>query len=110
MQKTKTMPPVRFMTNRFMSYLISGLAKQRIPDTQCGFRLIKRDVLEKIRLLTRRYETESEILIKAARLGFKIESVPIKTIYRGQKSQIRPFADTLRFFRFIIKELWTTQH
>jgi len=51
-------------------------------------------------------ETESEILIKAARLGYRIESVPIKTIYSGQKSQIDPVIDTLRFFRFIALEFF----
>ncbi|MFA7706131.1 MAG: hypothetical protein WCX91_03390, partial [Candidatus Omnitrophota bacterium] len=60
--------------------------------------------LQKIDLCTSKYETESEILIKAARSGFKIESVPVETIYSGQKSQINPFIDTLRFVRFMIRE------
>jgi len=109
MQRTKTMPRVRIITNRFMSWLISCIAKQKIPDTQCGFRLIKKDVLIKMNLVTRKYETESEILIKGARLGFKIESVPIRAVYMNEKSQINPFIDTLRFFSFIIKDLWTTR-
>jgi glycosyltransferase involved in cell wall biosynthesis len=107
MSRPKSMPAVRLLTNKFMSWLISKVAKQKIPDTQCGFRLIKREVLEKLNLKTVKYETESEIIIQASRLGFKIESVPIKTIYGGEKSQINPFIDTLRFMRFIIKELWT---
>jgi glycosyltransferase involved in cell wall biosynthesis len=109
MQKTKTMPTIRFLTNKFMSWLLSCLAKQDIPDTQCGFRLIKKEVLEKVALATSKYETESEILIKSSRLGFKIESVPIKTIYGAEKSQINPFIDTLRFIRLMLRELWTTQ-
>jgi len=102
--KIKTMPWLRLLTNKFMSWFLSMLAKQRIPDSQCGFRLIKKAVLEKVKLKTSKYETESEILIQASRLGFKIESVPIKTIYSGQKSQIDPFIDTLRFIRFIFKD------
>ncbi len=104
MSKPKSMPYLRLMTNKFMSWLISKIAKQEIPDTQCGFRLIKKGVLQKLELRTRKYEIESEVLIKASRLGFKIESIPIKTIYRGEKSQINPFIDTLRFIKFIIKE------
>lgn len=104
MGTTAGMPALRIMTNRFMSYLISLTIKQDIPDTQCGFRLLKKELLEKLNLSTCKYETESEILIKAARLGFKIESIPVKTIYSGQKSQINPFIDTLRFLRFIILE------
>jgi GT2 family glycosyltransferase len=92
-----------------MSWLISGIARQKIPDTQCGFRLIKKEALEKLQFKTFKYETESEMLIKASRLGFKIESVPIKTIYQREKSRINPFIDTLRFIRFMVKELWTTR-
>jgi len=103
MLQTKGMPVVRLITNKFMSWLISLLSKQDIPDTQCGFRLIKRAVLEKIELKTSNYEIETEILIKASRNGFKIESVPITTVYRGEKSQINPFVDTWRFLKFIIR-------
>lgn len=100
----KAMPWLRVMTNRIMSGLISLITKQNIPDTQCGFRLIKKEVLLKLNLSSAKYEIESEVLIKAARLGFKIDSIPIKTIYSGQKSQINPFVDTLRFIRFLICE------
>lgn len=105
MAKVKNMPALRFLTNKFMSWLISGIIKQNIADTQCGFRLIKKDVLEKITLKTNKFEIESELLIQAGRLGFKIESVPINTIYRGEKSRINPFTDTLRFIKFIIKQM-----
>ena len=108
MLKTKSMPWLRLLTNKFMSWLISEIIKQEVPDSQCGFRLIKKELLKKLKLTTSRYETESEILIDAARLGFKIESVPIKTVYSGEKSQIKPFSDALRFIKFLVKELWTT--
>lgn len=102
MQNCIGMPWVRQMTNSFMSRFISRLAGQHIPDTQCGFRLIKIDVLKNIKLISQRFEIESEILIKAARSGFKVISTPIKTIYQGEKSKISPFIDTLRFVRLII--------
>lgn len=106
MLMTGRMPFLRVLTNRFMSGLISLITKQKIADTQCGFRLIKKEVLEKMDFSTTKYETESEILIKAARLGYRIESVPVKTIYSGQKSQINPVVDTLRFLRFIALEFF----
>jgi len=110
MQRTKTMPLTRILTNKFMSWILSCMAKQNIPDTQCGFRLIKREALKGVKLTTTKYETESEILIECSRLGFKIESVPIKTVYSYERSRINPFIDTLRFFRFVIRKLWTTRH
>lgn len=106
MGKTKNMPLIRVLTNRFMSWLISAVAGQNIPDTQCGFRLIKKEVLESVDLNTDKFETESEILIQAAKLGFKIESTPINTIYAGEASRINPLIDTVRFFRFIMGEIF----
>jgi len=105
MLRTKSMPWLRLMTNKFMSWLISVITKQDIPDSQCGFRLIKKEALKRLNLTTSRYDTESEILIESSRLGFKIESVPVGTVYCGGKSQIKPFSDTLRFIRFIISKL-----
>ena len=110
MQRIKNIPLLRLVTNKFMSWFLSRLAKQKIPDTQCGFRLIKQEALRRMRLTTRKYETESEILLKSSRLGFKIESVPIRTVYKGEKSQINTFIDTIRFIRFIIVELWTMKN
>jgi glycosyltransferase involved in cell wall biosynthesis len=108
MTKTRNMPLTRLLTNRIMSKFISYIIHQEIPDTQCGFRLIKKEVLRKLNLVTSKYETESEILIQSANLGFKIESIPIKTIYRQEKSRINPFLDSLRFLKFIVRELWIT--
>jgi glycosyltransferase involved in cell wall biosynthesis len=104
MKSSKNMPLTRLLTNRFMSWLISNLANQKIPDSQCGFRLIKKEVLTAVNLITSRYETESEILLRCSQLGLKIESVPIKTVYRDEKSRINPLIDTVRFFKLIIKE------
>ncbi len=108
MSDRKNMPLARVFTNKFMSWLISAVTRQRIPDSQCGFRLMKAELLRRINLNTCKYETESEILIKAARLGYRIESLPIQTVYAGEKSSIHPVKDTIRFFKFLGKELWTT--
>jgi UDP-N-acetylglucosamine---dolichyl-phosphate N-acetylglucosaminyltransferase len=99
------MPRVRYWTNRAMSMILSWLSRQKIPDSQCGYRLIRREVLERINFTTENYDLESEMLILASRIGFKIDSVPIKTIYTGQVSEIKPGLDTLRFFRLILKYL-----
>lgn len=106
MQKTGAMPWLRILTNTFMSWLISLITKQGIPDSQCGFRLIRRELLERLNLMTTKYETETEILIRAAEMGFTIESVAINTVYGDEKSQINSFLDTARFIRFIIREIW----
>jgi len=105
MQNSKGMPLVRLLTNRFMSWLISFFCHQNIPDTQCGFRLIKTRVLESVKLECSDFEIETEVLIKASKKGFKIASVGIQTIYRDEVSKIQPVRDTFRFIAYLWREL-----
>ncbi|MEI8349692.1 MAG: glycosyltransferase family 2 protein [Candidatus Omnitrophota bacterium] len=99
-----SMPRVRIITNKLMSWLISRLTRQVIPDSQCGFRLIKKEVLEKIQVHTDKFEIESEILFNASRAGFAIKSIPIQSIYfKHKKSNIRPFADAARFINLLFR-------
>ena len=100
------MPWIRRMTNGFMSWLISVVCRQRITDTQCGFRLITAKVLKSIDLKCNDFEIETEILIKASKKGFRIASAPIQTIYRDEVSKINPLRDTLRFIRYISVEVF----
>jgi len=106
MRDIADMPVIRIVVNRFMSYVLSKVCGQYIPDTQCGFRLIKREALLNIKLESSKYEIESEMIVKAARAGLRIESVPIKTVYRGEQSKINPLVDTLRFLRLMMRLLW----
>ena len=105
MVNPRGMPPVRYLTNRFMSLLISWACRQAIPDTQCGYRYIHRDVLREVPLSCDDFEIETEMLMKAAKRGFRIHSVPILTIYRDEESKIHPAKDTIRFIRYFSKEL-----
>ena len=99
------MPMVRVHTNRFMSWLVSLIAKQRIPDSQSGYRLFKSNLLTKIlpELVSSNYEIESEMIIRASRAGFRIDAAPIKTVYQDEKSRINPVTDTLRFILFLVR-------
>ncbi|RKZ25374.1 glycosyltransferase family 2 protein [bacterium] len=99
-------PVVRYWTNRTTSLITSLLAGVRVSDSQCGYRLIKKAVMEKVPLTTTRFQTETEIIVKAARMGFRIGEVPISTVYEpGRKSRINPFIDTLRFLKLAIRLL-----
>jgi len=100
--KGTEMPVIRRLTNISMSLAISMLSGQWIPDTQNGFRLIKSEVIGKIRLSTSHFETESELLIKCGWRGYRISSVKISTVYASEKSKINPCTDTMRFFRMLL--------
>jgi glycosyltransferase involved in cell wall biosynthesis len=99
------MPLDRQFSNKTTSLLISLLTGQRVKDSQTGYRLIKTKILKKIKLVSNRYETESELLVKALLNGFKIAHVPIKTIYNDQPSHIHRLVDTLRFLKVVLNSL-----
>ncbi len=102
------MPGLRVWTNRTTSRVVSALSRQNIPDSQSGYRLIRVRVLRDIAgaLVTTRYDTESELLIRAARRGYRISSVAIESIYTGTVSHINPFIDTLRFIRLVVRSVF----
>jgi len=99
------MPLHRRLNNRLVSAVGSWLSGQRVPDFQCGYRLIKAEILERISLETRRYETESEFLIKAGRLGYRIASIPIRTIYNGAESNVDPLVEMKLFTLLLFRSL-----
>ena len=107
MINSKDMPLIRYLTNKLMSRVISLACRQKIPDTQCGFRYLSSDILKALPLQSDRYEIETEILMKASKRKIVIDSIPIKTIYGEEKSSISPFIDTIRFLVYFIKELFS---
>lgn len=105
MQHTRDMPWNRRWTNRFMSSQISWLCGQRVPDTQCGFRLIHRDLVP--RLLggkrTGHFQYETEMLVLTSWSGQAIGAVPVSTVYGEETSSIHPLQDALRFFKLMTR-------
>ena len=101
MSDVAAMPFIRRVVNRYMSRRISRLCRQKIPDTQCGFRMLDRQLIPELLGGGDRYDYETEVLIIASRKGYRIESVPITTVYSDQVSKIRPVRDALCFFKLM---------
>jgi glycosyltransferase involved in cell wall biosynthesis len=101
MNDKAAMPFVRRMTNLYMSWQISRVCGQRIPDSQCGFRMIRLDVIPHLFCESNNYDYETEMLIIAARKGFQIGAAEVSTVYGTEKSKIHPVRDTIRFFKLL---------
>jgi glycosyltransferase involved in cell wall biosynthesis len=97
------MPADRIFSNRMSSMLASVLAGKWIFDSQCGYRLIRTDVLRQVTLGTGHYETETELLVKAVRKGCKVAFCPVPVLQVSGSSHIQRFRDTVRFCRLVIK-------
>lgn len=103
MKQTANMPFWHRIGNWLSSWLVSRLCGQPLPDSQCGFRLLHRDLLDAIKLTADHYEVDSEMLILAARAGCRIASVPVATIYADEHSNIRPLKDAWRVLRLLLR-------
>ena len=95
------MPWGRQIGNRVSSWLVSHLIGQHVADSQCGFRLLHRSLLDTLRLSAQHYECDTEMLILVTMVGHRIANVPVTTIYGGETSHIRPWKDLGRFFRIL---------
>jgi glycosyltransferase involved in cell wall biosynthesis len=101
MNDVHRMPFIRRLVNRYMSAQISRICGQEIPDTQCGFRMVDRRLIPDLLGGGHRFEYETEALIIASRKGYRIESVPISTVYSDEVSKIHPLRDAFRFFKLM---------
>ena len=96
------MPLVRRLANTTGRWAFSWAIGQPIRDNQSGYRLIGRRLLEVI--LTgdeAGFEFEMEVIVTCIRRGFLLDWVPIRTIYAGERSHIRPWRHTLNFLRMV---------
>ncbi|MFO8128720.1 MAG: DUF2062 domain-containing protein [Bacteroidales bacterium] len=70
-----------------------------LPDTQSGYRLYPLEPLGNMKFVTRRYEFETEVLVRAAWKGIPVTYVPVRVIYQksgDRVSHFRPFIDFTR--------------
>ncbi|MBI5847256.1 MAG: glycosyltransferase family 2 protein [Nitrospirae bacterium] len=97
-------PLYRYIPNQIGIFCISKAAGCRIEDTQSGFRLYRREVLETVQIETTGFETETELLIKAGKAGFRICCVPVSAIYhRDYTTNFRPVRDFYRISILFLK-------
>ncbi|MCU0414937.1 MAG: glycosyltransferase family 2 protein [Ignavibacteriaceae bacterium] len=101
LKNLKGMPIQRRLSNKLTSFLLTVKTSQNILDSQCGYRAYKAEVLKSVRTNCSGFEAESEILIKAAKKGFKLGFVDIPTIYGREKSKMRPVQAIVGFLRVL---------
>jgi len=101
MENFKAMPLIRRYVNRWMSRRLSKITGAELPDSQCGFRLAHLETLLNLPISADHFEIESEMLVEFIAAGDIVQFVPIQTIYKNQKSRIRPMVDGKRWFRWL---------
>lgn len=97
------MPAVRRLSNVLGGRAFSWAVGRPIPDNQSGYRLVSRRLAEAtLASVEAGFAFEVEQITTCIRLGGLIAWVPIRTIYAGAPSHIRPL-DHLREFSRIVR-------
>lgn len=93
----------RWIGNPVLTWFLNLFFKAGISDAHCGFRAIKRDALEKMRLRSHGMEFASEMIIEAVRLRLRIVEVLVTYhARRGGRSKLSSFSDGWKHLRFML--------
>ena len=92
-------------SNRLSSWAISWAAGQPLPDVQTGFRLYSRRLIEATGFPEARFDAESAVVVRAARRGFRVVTVPVRLGFADGRttSHYRPLVDSLRIARGVVR-------
>lgn len=96
------MPFVRRLSNTIGRAAFSWAMGRRIDDNQSGYRLLSRRLMEAVLASGESgYEFEMDQIVIAVKRGWRIEGVPIRTIYGEEVSNIKPMQHVVHFFRMV---------
>ncbi len=102
MRDFSRMPPARRLANTIGGRTFSWAVGTHVPDNQSGYRLVGRRLMDaSLASAERGFEFEVEMLAACIARGWPIAWVPIRTIYTGAPSHIRPAAHVRHFFRAV---------
>ena len=104
------MPMARRFANRFADFWVSWAAGHRVLDSQSGQRAYPAALLGGLALPhgpSRAFTLESELVIEAARQGYRTVSVPVDAVYgrSPRPSHFRPWRDITRIVVMIAGRL-----
>ena len=95
-------PLHRYLGNPLLTGVLNFVFHTHFSDAHSGFRAIRREALEKLRLKAGGMEFASEMLVMASINGLTIEEIPIRYSPRKAPSNLHSFADGWRHLRFIL--------
>lgn len=99
----KNYPPLRILMSKcfgLLSHMISGLPY----DTQCGIKAYRRQAARAIfsRCTTDGFSFDFEVLMRADKLGLKVEQFPVSVI-NFRESKVNVVRDSARMFRDVFR-------
>jgi len=98
-------PRHRLLGNLILTFVTNlAVGRKVTTDSQSGYRVIKREVLEEMDLIGKTMEIASEIIFEAGKNGFKIDEVPIKATYDKEVSNVNALRDISRIIFLLARK------
>jgi glycosyltransferase involved in cell wall biosynthesis len=104
MARAGGMPRYKYLANRFLTIVENGILGTHLSEMHTGYRAYSREVLLGVPFLRNAldFSFDSELLMQAAHLGFRIAEVPAPSRYFDDASSIGPRPATV----YGLKTLW----
>jgi glycosyltransferase involved in cell wall biosynthesis len=97
-------PPLRRLAIRAADLTLGPILPAPLSDSQCGFRIYPGAFLREVALREAGFVLETEALVCAARTGYRVLSVPIRSVYpRGRRSRFRAVTDAARIAWYLTR-------
>lgn len=98
----ENMPSKNTFANKFSNFWYKVETGIKLTDTQSGYRLYPLDFIKKTRFITRGYEFEVEVIVRAAWSGLVVKNVPINVFYPKAEERVSHFKPLRDFTRISI--------
>ena len=89
-KQSKAIPRYRRLGQKVLSTLTNIASRERLSDTESGFRAYSRKAITELELKEKGMAVSAEIVSAAARKGLNITEVPISIIYTKDGSTLNP--------------------
>ena len=93
----------RKILGNFFRFIVKFFLKINMNDTQCGYKLYKKEIAKKIfkKLTTNKFEHDLEIILNAKKFNYYIKELPVKWTHKSN-SKLNVFTDSIKMLYGII--------
>ncbi len=101
---SKKQPILRIFLGKIFNLLVQIIALKGIKDTQCGFKLLKKDVAKNIfsKMTINRWGFDVEMLFLAKKNKYLIKEVPVEWI-NDENTKLNPVKDSMNMLMDLLK-------
>jgi glycosyltransferase involved in cell wall biosynthesis len=99
--------PINLIGNKLFLYLLNAVFRVRITDMLSGYRAFNRGIVKSIPILSRGFDIETELTLKAIERNYRIVEIPVNLTPRpeGSASKIKISRDGFLIFNTIFSLL-----